>query len=126
MSTSAGPASGLTSSITESCSGPDPTPANHCDDEGTLQSCVVSGSVPYRNPRSPGARVSSPLITAAPVPGSGATAPSETGTWVLVSSELTERSPDAPLAVPTQPSGEAESDVGQTTVALVSWVRAGR
>src|SRR5690348_13854538 len=122
MSASAGPESGLTSSTTESCSGPDPTPANHCEDEGMLQSCVVNGAVPYRSPRSPGARSSSPWITAAPVPGSGVTAASETGIVVVVVSEPSVRSPEAPLAVPTQPLGDAGPGVGQTTVALVSRV----
>src|SRR5215218_6675056 len=125
MSAFAGPESGLTSSMTESWAGPEPTPANHWVDEGTLQPWAVIGEVPNRRPRRPGASSPSPWMTAGPGPVSGVTAPVETDRVELSEPAPTLTSPDAPLAVDTHPADALGSADGQTSVELVSLVRAG-
>src|SRR5262245_4760331 len=125
MSTSARPESGLTSSITESWTGPAPTPANHWLDTGTPQSWVLIGLVPDRSPRRPGARSSLPCTTAGPAPGSGVTAPVVTGTVRVLPPVPTVRSPELPLAVDTPPSGDVAFVEGQTIVAPVRRVSDG-
>src|SRR5215213_2779826 len=125
MSTSARPESGLTSSTVESCLGPAPSPTNHWPEDGTLQSWVMSGAVPERRPSKPGATSSAPRTTAAPTLGSRVTAPVETDSVVRSEPALTVSSPDLPLAVDTEPSGDPGTGAGQTRVAPVSRVSAG-
>src|SRR5207253_6579066 len=76
-------------------------------------------------PSRPGASASDPRTTAAPPAGRVATAPVLTDTDVLWPFTPTETSPDWPLAVETEPSGETDTGPGHTTVASVSRVSAG-
>ncbi len=75
MSATAGPASGLTSSTTESWSAREPTPVNHCSGEGTVQARAPSGALPDRSPTSPGASASEPRTTSASWLSTGEVAP---------------------------------------------------
>src|SRR4051794_595553 len=62
---------------------------------------------------------------AVPGPGSGVTAPVDTETVVRSAPVPTVTSPELPLAVDTDPWGDAGTDAGQTMVAPVSRVSAG-
>src|SRR3954451_16260325 len=116
MSTLAGPASGLTSSITEWCSAAAPRPVNHWFAPGTVQSWAASGAAPERRPSSPGARSSLPLTTWAQTPVSAVVAWGLTETERGVPPEVTVRLPDASLAVDAAALGEPSAAAGQTTV----------
>src|SRR4051794_4654646 len=104
MSATAGPASGLVSSITESWSGRAPAPVNHWSEVGLAQSSPVTGVVPERSASSPGARAFDALIERVPVPGTGVAAQGSRATSREVVPESTVTLPEEPLVVETAAS----------------------
>ena len=133
MSAMAGPAFGLTSSITESWVASAPTPVNQWSATGGAQSIAASGADCERPATRPGARSPEPVTTVGPSPGgavdtrrvrtgSGA-ADEPSPTWT---SPVTFASGSAPrMVTPSRSDPVPGSALGQITDADVSGVSTG-
>jgi hypothetical protein len=99
MSAMAGPAFGLTSSMTESWVASAPAAVNHCSGSGGAQSVAASGEDCERPATSPGASSSAPLMTAGPGScGTVLTRSLRTGNGVVDGPNPTWSSPDTFVA----------------------------